>query len=391
MSKKPSFYDYAKNKDKGMKDYVIDVLRWLESEGDERMKDFDFKMFDKLPDNIWNIEDISAVRSSMDEDVKGMFNKFLQMIIRDFGNDLWGDIFGDGIDLNNEDSLDSAIKDLRSKVKVKSRTGRSILGPLVKSNVTEANDTLDRIMDEAKDAVYACLQIGDDSFLVSFIATGKESLAEVIKDKPEYANSDGYKLLSEVILQAENILAISKLSDEQYNAFYNNLLRDFIDEEVDEGDVIEGIGSVQVLWRQVYSEELQETPVNGIATVLFDLRRKTVRPVVFCLHEALHNDIDEAFSEQVGEPIAQRFIMGGVMDFLNVHKDAAMKFVDAREISSDDDNSLFAANIRVSPEVQTPSGKLVADILTRISLETFLDDDSLGDIDVSTMFGKDEE
>ena len=68
-----------------------------------------------------------------------------------------------------------------------------------------------------------------------------------------------------------------------------------------------------------------------------------------------------------------------------------MKFVDAREISSDDDNSLFAANIRVSPEVQTPSGKLVADILTRISLETFLDDDSLGDIDVSTMFGKDEE
>jgi len=87
-----------------------------------------------------------------------------------------------------------------------------------------------------------------------------------------------------------------------------------------------------------------------------------------CLHSALMEDIEKAFMEKLENTSAQRFVMNGVMDFLNTNKGDAMKYVNAQKVNgTDDENTLYAANVSVAPEVQKPSPLLVRSIIDKIS------------------------
>jgi len=49
--------------------------------------------------------------------------------------------------------------------------------------------------------------------------------------------------------------------------FYNNLVNDFIEEEMADNNPEHEMGRVQVLWRQIYSDGMDETPINGLVAV----------------------------------------------------------------------------------------------------------------------------
>jgi len=147
MSSKPNFNDYAKSKNKSMKDYIEDTLLWLKAQGDERVTDEIMELLEKVPEGTFNRKEIMNLRGN--EDVQ----KLIDMTIRTFGNELWGELFSEG-KINVDDNLQSAIEELRKKVHVEEPKARGLLGPLVKSRVSEASNSFEQILDEAKDAVY---------------------------------------------------------------------------------------------------------------------------------------------------------------------------------------------------------------------------------------------
>jgi len=212
------------------------------------------------------------------------------------------------------------------------------------------------------------LQTDDWEFLDAFIKTGEASLKEVEENDHNIKENDGWKALDSLLLESKNIKDIQKLSTDDYNAFHNNLINDFIEEEINDDINEDGLNNTQLLWRQYFSDDTQETPVNGLVAIFLDLRTKVIRPVTFCLHLALHHDIADAFDEQIQSQLSQKFVMSTMMDFMNTHKEIALKYMNARQVANNDDGSLFAANIGVSPEVQLPSARLVREIIDKISV-----------------------
>jgi hypothetical protein len=361
MSSKPNFNDYAKSKNKSMKDYIEDTLLWLKAQGDERVTDEIMELLEKVPEGTFNGKKVMHLRDN--EDVQ----KLIDMTITTFGNELWGELFSEG-KMNVDDNLQSAIEELRKKVHVEEPKARGLLGPLVKSRASEASSSFEKILDEAKDAVYLALQTDDWEFLDTFIEKGENSLKEAEENEHNIKENEGWKALNSLLLESKNIKDIQKLSTDNYNAFQNNLINDFIEEEINDDVNEDGLNNTQLLWRQYFSDDIQETPVNGLVAIFLDLRTKAIRPVTFCLHVALHHDIADAFEEQIQSQLSQKFVMSTMMDFMNTHKEIALKYMNARQVANDDDGSLFAANIGVSPEVQLPSAKLVREIIDKISV-----------------------
>jgi len=93
------------------------------------------------------------------------------------------------------------------------------MGPLINSKEQEAQDLLNNIYDEVKDAVYATLQLGQTDLLDQFIDTAKQNLARIKINKPNVEKSDTYQALDDLVLESENIIELVSLSDEQYNTF----------------------------------------------------------------------------------------------------------------------------------------------------------------------------
>lgn len=373
MSKKPEYMEYASSKDKNIKDYITDVLQWLKDKGDARLENFDFEILERLPKETWDPRSMLKTSEEMTEEEQEFINK----ITGEFGNDLWGEMFDNKIDFRDgtKDNIQEAIEIMRGKIGAKNKNSARVMGPLVRSNQQEAQNLLDSIYDEAKDGVYATLQLGQTELLDQFIEGAKENLARIKKNKPDVEDSETYQAISNLVLESENIIELMNLDDEQQTAFYNNLINDFIEEETADNNPEHEMGRVQVLWRQIYSDEMEQTPVNGLVAVLFDLKTKQLRPVVMCLHGSIMEDIEKAFVERLESVAAQKFVMNGVMDFLNTHKGDAMKYVNARKVDKDDDNSLFAANVSVAPEVQAPSAAFVRSIIERVSEHGALDID----------------
>jgi len=368
MSKKPEYIEYANSSEKTIKDYIHDVLQWLKDKGDARMENFDLEILERLPASMWDPR--TMLKSARDNELSEEEQNFIGKITGEFGNDLWGDMFDNKIDFSVPDpkNLQEAIEMMRKRIGPKNHKSARLMGPLINSREQEAQDLLNNIYDEVKDAVYATLQLGQTDLLDQFIDTAKQNLARIKINKPNVEKSDTYQALDDLVLESENIIELVSLSDEQYNTFYNNLVNDFIEEEMADNNPEHEMGRVQVLWRQIYSDGMDETPINGLVAVLFDLKTKQLRPVVMCLHSALMEDIEKAFMEKLENTSAQRFVMNGVMDFLNTNKGDAMKYVNAQKVNgTDDENTLYAANVSVAPEVQKPSPLLVRSIIDKIS------------------------
>lgn len=377
MSDKPSFFEYASNADLTMRDYIHDCFKWADENAEFDVPERIFELLDEVPDETFDMHNL------MKNTDNPLVREFVSVVVKEYGNFLFGEMF-EGMDIQSKEGIQEAIESMRSQINVEEHKSRSLLGPIVKSRASEAQDILEHILDEAKDAVYLALQTGDSDMLNTFTAKGKEALANIALSKPDMKDSDGYQMLLEIVNESENILSLIALDDDKYNAVYNRLIADFIEEEMESSRVNDdGLQTTQLLWRQFYDEEMQSTPVNGLVAILFDLDSKTLRPVTFCLHKSLHNDIGEAFHEQLQSQISQKFVMSTVMEFMNTHKEEALKYMNAREIAENDDGSLFAANITVSPEVQVPSAKLIKEIIEKVS-----SDDGLSGFDFTELLGK---
>jgi len=65
--------------------------------------------------------------------------------------------------------------------------------------------------------------------------------------------------------------------------------------------------------------------------------------------------------------------MGKVIDFIQVHKEDALKYVDGKEIGDDGDMKMYMAHVSVHPEVQSPSPSFISSLIEHVSEHVDLD------------------
>ena len=380
MNKKPDFTEYGKSDGKGVKEYIMDTIKWLESRGDKRAVGFDFSVFDTLPVSLW---DMSILDDMENADMKDpAISKFMDDVIHTFGDDLWGHMFNGEIDFNDRDKtleniMEHATKTLRNRIGGSNPVNERLLGPMAKgSKSRQVDELLAKGLETAKEAVYLALQTEHTGPLTHFVTKGRETLVEMKKyeakgDRDAKRVKDG---LEDLLLESENMLELIGMNKDKHDAFYNSLVNNFIDEQIERyNNPKHELGRMQILWKQIYSDETPLCPVKGLVAVVFDLKEKVLRPVAMCLHSGMRDDISEAFGEQLKGEGTEEFVMGKVIDFIQVHKEDALKYVDGKEIGDDGDMKMYMAHVSVHPEVQSPSPSFISSLIEHVSEHVDLD------------------
>jgi len=380
MNKKPDFAEYGKDDGKDVKEYIMDTIKWLESQGDERAVGFDFSVFDTLPASLW---DMSILDDMENVDIKDpVITKFMDDVIHTFGHELWGHIFEGKIDFTNRDNavldiVEHATKTLRNRMGGSNPLNERLLGAMAKgSKSRQADELLAKGLETAKEAVYLALQTEHTGPLTHFVTKGRETLVEMKKyeakgDRDAEKVKDG---LEELLLESENMLELMGMDKDKHDAFYNSLVNNFVDEQIERyNNPDDELGRMQILWKQIYSDETPLCPVKGLVAVVFDLKKKVLRPVAMCLHAGMRDDISEAFGEQLKGENTEEFVMGKVIDFIKVHKEDALKYVNGKEIGDDGDMKMFMARVSVRPEVQSPSASFISSLIEHVGEHVDLD------------------
>jgi len=238
------------------------------------------------------------------------------------------------------------------------------------------DELLAKGLETAKEVVYLALQTEHTGPLTHFVTKGRETLVEMKKYETK-GDRDAEKVkegLEELLLESENMLELMGMDKDKHDAFYNSLVNNFVDEQIERyNNPDDELGRMQILWKQIYSDETPLCPVKGLVAVVFDLKKKVLRPVAMCLHAGMRDDISEAFGEQLKGENTEEFVMGKVIDFIKVHKEDALKYVNGKEIGDDGDMKMFMARVSVRPEVQSPSASFISSLIEHVGEHVDLD------------------
>lgn len=368
-SNEPNWEDYT-SKPNGFKQYIVDRIEFLRSEGNEHALAFDLDAFkavapdDLIPDNI---------RKNVDEKIVPL----IKFLLDKLAWDIFGPMFTE-MGLSRE--VIEALTGSPSNGKVIPGLTDSVSR---RSKLTDAVDKIYKeILETVSEAIDECVNADSPESLNGII----ETLEQAVKDNPVTGHPQASALadLRDATILFQQLFDSNVTSTEEYLTFLNRIIALFIEDEVDSTNketieehsnhpadecqvsgVIHSMKPLQVLYRRIHTtnENDDAGAIPTLSLLVFDAVNNVLHPISFSVHEALTDRASESFNKACRSEAGSRFLISKVMDFINEDKEKHAAFLNLHEL---DDDEMMGGAIRVAPEVVTPSVSVMKRILSEV-------------------------